>query len=1471
MDSDTEPVAKRRKVAEHHIRTPNSHSFSQSQSNAIPPPILPFGFRNNYLSIVQRRFEIVNGTPNMDFGIEYHLEPNTQPDPASTQGTVDVVIQDIHGSSPCEVVIKRAHGTPSPYSLEIRVESSADLQLFEDIRYLEGIEDAEHRKKAAWRANYDRNAVLPLACVMSKLLRSPSGTLLEVCILWHTSTSIMDRVDPIMVNILDHWMPGDLGRSVAPEPWNPREFYDNVHIPEKTDANSAEIRIAALESHLFPFQRRAVRWLLAREGLSVKENGETAHLDRSQYTLPEGFQATQTERGIDCITNKAVGMVATDFDAVSNFYGSLKGGILAEEMGLGKTLEIISLICLHPKPHVLPTATELKHSPATLIITPPTILEQWRQELQVHAPSLRVFRYDGFTTYKKKKKEVMARLLESDVVLTTYNVIARDIHYVSEKPERNLRGRPRADPPKSPLTQVLWWRVCLDEAQMVDSGVSSAAKVAMRIPRENAWAVTGTPLRKNHKDLFGLFLFLRYEPFCQSVRMWDHLVNFHRPLLRSALGKIALRHTKEIVREDLRLPPQSRHTITIPFTPIEEQHYSQLFSELCEQCGLDDSGAPLRGDWDPNSPMVIEKMRSWLSRLRQTCLHPEIGLVNSKALRRTDGVLRTVEQVLDVMTDQALGQLRAAQRTWLLMVIRRGQMKENASETEEALSIWKYAYEQASAVVQDCRKQYSEEMALKRSDGKSNIDPPEEDGAEDESQQFNTSKSRLRAALEIQHVCVFFIGNAYFQLKSPEISGSEKFVELEKQESQAYEEAKSIRSELLSEVLKVANTLISNVEPRISDGRAQIPDMIAPDGYQGIESRKIFERLELFCEAMNAQAAQFRDVQKSMAGLLRQALLDQDDGVELQGDEYENSTKQQDEMYAYMEALRALFADRGEALSGYENNLIRLEMKQFLRSALEGEGPAPELMVRLLRERSAKRVDWEKIGSLRGIVAEIRALITSLEWQAGLGSSRASHELTIITPVLQRAIDLNSVQTKSMTGVEQLVNHFRDTMNGRLEFYRSLQKISDMVAPWMEETMGRPLDTQRYQVCVKHDTKLKNKVDSLSTRLRYLVHLKTDSQSSSPRICTICQCEFEIGTLTVCGHQFCKECILLWLDAHHNCPVCKRQLRRNDFFDITYKPAEVVVLAESSTTNSPTQGGNADRLPNQSIYSDISAAMLNQIKAIDIQGPSFGSKVDFLCRHLLWLRRHDPSSKAIIFSQYREFLEVLAQAFNEYKISFTSINDKNGIEKFKSDPTTGCFLLHAKAHATGLNLVVANHVFLCEPLINTAIELQAIARVHRIGQKRATTVWMYLVADTVEESIYDISVTKRLAHIRSNRTASTLDNPDTDTGTDTPTAASVTQEAAIETANSLELQTADLSRLFVTGKTGGEMVDNADLWPCLFSRVKKREGVLAGVAGMAAAQHQGNNSSELELELELETNRFLRAEAADARMRNPMD
>jgi E3 ubiquitin-protein ligase SHPRH len=153
--------------------------------------------------------------------------------------------------------------------------------------------------------------------------------------------------------------------------------------------------------------------------------------------------------------------------------------------------------------------------------------------------------------------------------------------------------------------------------------------------------------------------------------------------------------------------------------------------------------------------------------------------------------------------------------------------------------------------------------------------------------------------------------------------------------------------------------------------------------------------------------------------------------------------------------------------------------------------------------------------------------------------------------------------------------------------------------------------------------------------------------------------------LTVCGHKYCKDCLRIWWNQHRTCPTCKKRLKINDFHQITYKPEEFVVQEEKAPKF------ESGRSSNNFIYADISSGTLKEIKNIDLDA-SFGTKIDTLARHILWLREHDPGAKSIIFSQYKTFLEVLGTAFTRFKIGYSSIDNTDGIERFKTDPAV-CF------------------------------------------------------------------------------------------------------------------------------------------------------------------------------------------------------
>ena len=145
---------------------------------------------------------------------------------------------------------------------------------------------------------------------------------------------------------------------------------------------------------------------------------------------------------------------------------------------------------------------------ATLIICPLPILQQWQDEIATHAPSFRVVAYEGSANLLESERFVKA-FKTADVVLTTYNTLQRDLSLHRVNP--------------SPLLGVQWWRIMIDEAQMVHNTASAAAGLCnvstgtcnlssavmcSELWRVNGWAVTGTPISNNVYDLHGLLVFL---------------------------------------------------------------------------------------------------------------------------------------------------------------------------------------------------------------------------------------------------------------------------------------------------------------------------------------------------------------------------------------------------------------------------------------------------------------------------------------------------------------------------------------------------------------------------------------------------------------------------------------------------------------------------------------------------------------------------------------------------------------------------------------------------------------------------------------------------------------------------------------------------------------------------------------------------------------------------------------------------
>ena len=128
-------------------------------------------------------------------------------------------------------------------------------------------------------------------------------------------------------DIFDICLPETLSDATAV--WAPRDFYDSVHVPEKDVLVQEYTGIERLQCQLYPFQKRALQWLLWREG------AENAHgPPEDSVGLPHGFFSTTDSDGRTCFASKFLGIFTTDEHLPARMGSNPKGGILAEEMGL---------------------------------------------------------------------------------------------------------------------------------------------------------------------------------------------------------------------------------------------------------------------------------------------------------------------------------------------------------------------------------------------------------------------------------------------------------------------------------------------------------------------------------------------------------------------------------------------------------------------------------------------------------------------------------------------------------------------------------------------------------------------------------------------------------------------------------------------------------------------------------------------------------------------------------------------------------------------------------------------------------------------------------------------------------------------------------------------------------------------------------------------------------------------------------
>jgi DNA repair protein RAD5 len=232
--------------------------------------------------------------------------------------------------------------------------------------------------------------------------------------------------------------------------------------------------------------------------------------------------------------------------------------------------------------------------------------------------------------------------------------------------------------------------------------------------------------------------------------------------------------------------------------------------------------------------------------------------------------------------------------------------------------------------------------------------------------------------------------------------------------------------------------------------------------------------------------------------------------------------------------------------------------------------------------------------------------------------------------------------------------------------------------------------------------------------------------------CPICAEEPMLDqTVTGCWHSACKNCLLDYIkhqtDRHEvpRCFQCREVINSRDLFEVVRHDDE----------------------------DDADVAMPNQSPRISLRrlGVAHSSaKVVALINHLRELRRNQPTTKSVVFSQFTSFLSLIEPELARVNMHFLRLDGsmsqkarKDVLNDFKESKKFTVLLMSLKAGGVGLNLTSAKRVYMMDPWWSFAIEAQAIDRVHRMGQEDGVKVYRFIVKDSVEQRMLRVQDRKK--------------------------------------------------------------------------------------------------------------------------------
>ena len=469
-------------------------------------------------------------------------------------------------------------------------------------------------------------------------------------------------------------------------------FYNNDEISKKIDQNTKyvidkamtavdytlDLRIQKLKEltiELYKYQKCSIYWMINRENEVEKNNTKIYYNLNDEIKIGNLYFDSYNQSLILADSRKSL---------------IFRGGALIDEVGLGKTLQIISLAISNPAKDISYIRTNNNNknfcSRATLILCPNQLCGQWLRELDSKLDKNNDYKIVSLLTKRDFDKITYQDLLDADFVVVSYTFLDNKIftsEWVSKlstlksfhkkewdnsstqlvkKIFNDMTIELLSNPIQSlflthPLIQLIHWhRLVVDEFHEIqNAGLIYISNLLPFLTADYKWAVTATPFA-NRKSLNNITNFLTNylnNNNNNENKNYDENIYIAEPIIEYLTTNCFRRNSKISIEQEHTLPPINEEIRWLKFTHTECMMYNAYLA-------------------DPNH----NKLDIFL---RQLCCHPQLANETKNSLSNC----KTLEDIEKMMIIHYKNQMDESQNIVNKIKTRITKIEYKIKEIEE--------------------------------------------------------------------------------------------------------------------------------------------------------------------------------------------------------------------------------------------------------------------------------------------------------------------------------------------------------------------------------------------------------------------------------------------------------------------------------------------------------------------------------------------------------------------------------------------------------------------------------------------------------------------------------------------------------------------------------------------------------------------------------------------------------------------